>query len=62
MTLPGDVPPVEVLRGLGLFTMALLLGLRLVPGLRARQRQIGIAALVVYFGGALVVLAVGYLL
>jgi hypothetical protein len=60
MMLPGDVPPVDVLRGLGLFTMALIFGARYVPWMQQRRRRIGAAVLVLYFGVGILVLLLAY--
>ncbi len=62
MTFPGAVPPVDVLRGLGMLSLTLLMMLRFIPALRARQR-----ALSLWIGGAYVVLGllvylVGYVI
>lgn len=62
MMLPGAMAPVDALRGLGLFTLALVMGVRYVPALWERRRAIGVAALVIYFGGGMLLLVVGYLL
>lgn len=62
MSLPGALEPVQALRGLGLLTMALIFSVRYVPFLWERRRAVGVAALVLYFGGGLILLVFGYLL
>lgn len=62
MMLPGGAQPVEALRGLGLVTLALIMGANYVPALRARRRRIGVFVLVLYFGLGAAFLVWGYLL
>jgi hypothetical protein len=62
MTLPGGTDPAEALRGLGLLTLALVIGVRFVPALRTRKRLVGYISLALYFGGGALILALGYLL